>query len=135
MAIITWNDNLSVRVGMFDNQHKRLIELINTLNDAMRDGKGKDVLSPILKELASYAIMHFSAEESYFKKYGYTGAQQHMAEHRAFVDEVEKFRKDFEAGSIGLSVRIMTFLGDWLKNHIMGTDKKYSEFFNQQGVS
>ncbi len=135
MAIIKWNDSLSVRVGMFDNQHKRLIELINTLNDAMRDGKGKDVLGSILKELSSYAIMHFSTEESYFKKYGYADAPQHMAEHRAFVDEVEGFRKDFEAGSIGLSVRVMTFLSDWLKDHIMGTDKKYSEFFNQQGVS
>ena len=135
MALITWNDSLSVKVGLFDSQHKKLVELINSLNDAMRDGKGKEVLQPIIRELANYAAMHFSAEESYFKKYGYSLAPQHVAEHRAFVAEVENFRRQFEAGSVGLSVKIMAFLSDWLKKHIMGTDKKYSDFFNQHGLT
>ena len=135
MAIITWDDSLSVNVSLFDNQHKKLIELINSLNEAMREGKGKDVLQSIIKELAVYTVMHFKAEESYFKKYGYAETPQHMAEHKAFVDEVEKFKKEFEEGSIGLSVKVLTFLSNWLRNHIMGTDKKYSEFFNQKGVA
>ncbi len=135
MSLITWDDSLSVKVSLFDNQHKKLVDLINTLNDAMRDGKGKEVLEPIIKELVNYAVMHFSAEESYFKKYGYAGASQHIAEHRAFVNEVEKFKKEFEAGSVGLSVKVMSFLSNWLKSHIMGTDKKYSDFFNQHGLT
>ena len=135
MAVISWDDNLSVRVSLFDSQHRKLIELINALNDAMREGKGKDVLQPIIRELSNYAVSHFNAEESYFRKYGYPLAPQHVAEHRAFVAEVEKFRRDFESGSVALSVKVMNFLSDWLRKHILGTDKKYSSFFNEQGLS
>ncbi len=135
MALIEWDDSLSVKVSIFDNQHRRLVDLINSLNEAMRDGKGRDVIGSIIKELSNYAVMHFGTEESYFKKYHYADAQQHIAEHRAFVEEVERFRKEFDAGSIGLSIKVMSFLSNWLKNHIMGTDKKYTPFFNQHGVT
>ena len=42
MAIIQWNDSLSVNVVEIDKQHQKLVAMINDLNDAMRQGKGKD---------------------------------------------------------------------------------------------
>lgn len=30
--------------------------------------------------------------------------------------------------------KLMTFLKDWLNNHILGTDKKYVAFLNSKGV-
>jgi hemerythrin len=40
MALIQWNDGLSVNVVEIDRQHQKLIGMINDLNDAMRQGKG-----------------------------------------------------------------------------------------------
>ena len=37
-------------------------------------------------------------------------------------------------GKIGLSIKIMHFLRDWLKGHILGTDQKYSDFLVSKGV-
>ena len=47
MALITWNDTLSVNVEEIDQQHRTLIAMINELNEAMKLGKGKDVLGKI----------------------------------------------------------------------------------------
>ena len=63
MPLITWTDNLSVNHTEIDNQHKKLVDLINILFDAMKAGKGTDVLNKIFAELTSYTIYHFTYEE------------------------------------------------------------------------
>ena len=63
MALITWNNMLSTGVTEQDNQHKKLIDLINQLNDAMQAGKGSEVLGKVLAELVNYTVFHFGYEE------------------------------------------------------------------------
>ncbi|HVN23943.1 MAG TPA: bacteriohemerythrin [Syntrophorhabdales bacterium] len=129
-----WTNSLSVNVGEIDSQHQKLVRLINDLGDAMRVGKGKDLLGKTIAELASYTVAHFSTEEKYFDKFGYPDAATHKVEHKKFIEEVSKFKKDFDSGNVGLSTSVMNFLSDWLKNHIMGKDKKYGPFFNEKGL-
>jgi len=135
MALINWNDNLSVKVKKFDQDHQKLISLINGLNDGMMQGKGKDVLGEILNELIIYTRTHFKAEERCFAKFGYPKADSHKEEHDAFVKKVSDFKDGFERGEISLTIAVMRFLKDWLQNHINGTDKNYSQFFNEKGLS
>jgi hemerythrin len=134
MALITWNDTLSVNVGEIDKQHQQLINMINDLDDAMRQGKGKTVLRKILAGLMDYTSFHFSTEEKYFAQFGYPAAENHIKEHLAFVDKVKEFMKRLEAESIGLSTDVMNFISDWLKKHIRGTDRQYSPFFHEHGL-
>ena len=54
MSLIRWNDNFSVNVTMIDHDHKKLVAMINELTDAMKAGRGKDVLGKILYELIQY---------------------------------------------------------------------------------
>ena len=42
MATFAWNESYSVHVRQFDAQHQKLFEIINTLADAMRMGKGEE---------------------------------------------------------------------------------------------
>ena len=44
MPIMTWGETLKTNVKECDDQHKRLIELINTLHDAMKAGEERDIL-------------------------------------------------------------------------------------------
>ncbi|MGA2938094.1 MAG: hemerythrin domain-containing protein [Syntrophobacteraceae bacterium] len=64
MALIQWNDSLSVNVVDIDKQHQKLVGMINELNDAMRQGKGKDALGKIVNGLIIYAGTHFKTEET-----------------------------------------------------------------------
>ena len=134
MAVILWNDSLSVNVAEIDQQHRRLIEMINDLNDAMRQGKGNDVLGATVNGLLAYAALHFKTEEKYFDLFGYPAAAGHKKEHADFTEKVSGFKDGFEKGHLGLTVQILNFLGSWLQNHIKGSDKQYGPFFNAKGL-
>ncbi len=58
-----WKDDYSVKVGKWDNHHKKIIDAINELHEAMSASKGKEALEGILNGLASYANSHFASEE------------------------------------------------------------------------
>jgi hemerythrin len=111
------------------------VKLINDLDDAMRIGKGKEVLGKIVSELAVYTRIHFSTEEKYFAQFGYPDAPAHEEEHRQFVEKVTEFKTEFDAGRLGLSLKIMDFLSDWLKRHILGVDRNYCTFFREKGLA
>ncbi len=134
MALIQWNSSLSVNITQIDNQHMKLVELVNTLHDKMKEGKGKDALSGILNELTNYTVYHFKTEEDLFRKYKYPQTDSHLKEHEALVQQVVKLRSDFGSGKSVLTLDVMNFLKDWLTGHIMGNDKAYVPFLKSQGI-
>jgi hemerythrin-like metal-binding domain len=134
MAFIDWNDTYSVGVVKIDNQHKRLVQIINELSDAMGAGKGKEVLGNVLKELIAYVNTHFKTEEEMMVKYGYEEYENHRYEHEKLTYEVKRFFDDYQAGKALLSVQIMNFLRSWLMDHIVVKDKNL-ESFKFKGVN
>jgi hemerythrin len=134
MALIQWNGGLNVGVIEIDKQHQKLVGMINDLNDAMKQGKGKDILGEIINGLANYTVTHFRIEEKYFDQFGYPDTNNHKKEHLNFTKKVTEFKDRFDKGKIGLSIEIMNFLSNWLQNHIKRVDKKYGPFFNEKGL-
>jgi hemerythrin len=134
MALLQWDSSFSVNVVEIDKQHQKLVAMINNLNDAMKQGKGKDALAIIINELFTYAGNHFATEEKYFDKFKYPAATSHKFEHTNFVKKVSEFKNGFDSGKMSLTIEVMNFLKDWLKGHIQGTDKKYGPFFNANGL-
>jgi len=135
MALITWNEKMSVGVAELDRHHQRLIALINSLHDAMTTGKGRDIIGSILEELVKYTVYHFGAEEKLMTLHKYVGYVSHKAEHEKFVLKASDLLAQHKSGNIAVTIPVMQFLRDWLNGHIMGTDKKYGPFFNSKGVN
>lgn len=135
MALIDWDEKLSVNVKSIDAQHKRLIELINFLHDSMKEGKAKGALGKILDDLANYTDYHFKTEEEYFKQYSYPESVKHKKEHDDLRNEVISLKNKLDKGEAIITIEVMYFLKDWLSKHILGADKKYSAFFNSKGLS
>jgi len=134
MALLTWNVNYSVGNQEIDNQHQRLIVLINSLHEGMKIGKGKDILLAVLDELANYTIFHFANEEKLFELHQYPNKLKHKKEHSEMVAKVMSFKESYFNGNTLLSLEVMNFLRDWLINHIAKSDKDYSAFFITKGV-
>lgn len=134
MALLSWNDAYSVNIREIDDQHKKLIDMINKLHDAMKVGKGAEVLGDILKSLIDYTGSHFATEEKYMKMHNYPGYEQHKKEHNMLVMQVLDVQKNFKDGKVPLSQSIMSFLKDWLVKHIQGDDQKYGPFLNSKGI-
>lgn len=134
MALIAWNDSYSVKVKQMDEQHKKLVEMINQLHEAMKVGQGKQAVGDVLNALVSYTKTHFANEESLMKTHGYPGYEDQKKAHTNLVGQVGDIQKKFLAGNAPLSQDVMVFLKDWLIKHIQGTDQKYGLFFNSKGI-
>jgi hemerythrin len=134
MAFMNWKETYSVNVKEFDEQHKKLVAMINELHAAMKMGKGKEAMAVILQEMVDYAASHFATEEKYMTRLGFPGYAQHRDEHSAFKKKVLDFQQEYNAGSVALSIEVMDFLVDWLVKHIQSIDKQYSQFFNTKGL-
>jgi len=135
MALLKWDPSYSVRVNRYDEDHKKLFALINTLHESMLEGKGADKVQQVVKQLADYAKFHFAAEEVQLQKTNYPALAEHRAEHQAFVKQVEQFQADLASGKVGLSVSVGIFMNEWLSHHIKQTDQKYSAHLNAKGIS
>jgi len=134
MPLFTWNDSYSVKVALCDQQHKKLFEIINELSDAMRTGEGKQAVVKTIGELLQYTQTHFQQEEALLKKAGFPQLAAHQEQHRKFVTDVETLDKQTREGRAANSIQVLNLLRDWLINHILKTDKAYSDFLNAAGV-
>lgn len=134
MPLMSWKDEFSVKVAEFDGHHKQLISMINDLDDAMRQGKGKDIVGEILKKLVNYAGFHFAAEQKVMQQHDYPGYDEHKDKHDKMTAKVMALQNDYQSGKASLTIEVFKFLTDWLNKHIMETDKKYSEYLNSRGV-
>jgi hemerythrin len=134
MALFQWDQSYSVNVAEIDSQHQKLVYMINELNDAMKQGSGKDIIGRIVNGLITYTGTHFKTEEKYFDRFGYPETDSHTKAHVAFVKKVSEFKENFEQGNRFISIEVVNFMIKWLKEHIKGVDKKYSQFFNEKGL-
>lgn len=130
--VFPWTPKLMLGVPKIDEQHKELVRLINKLHRAMKSGVGAGAAAEILTELSDYTVYHFGFEEKAFEEFGYPETDEHKKYHKHFVDKVVSFQKDFEGNRAGLSMDLMLFLTNWLKEHIMKQDKAYVPYIGDK---
>ncbi len=133
-SAFAWKETYSVHIGALDRQHQQLFGMISELNDALTAGRGNEVVGKILDQLLDYTLSHFAAEEKLLERYGYDGLPEHRAKHQELTARVSGLMQEFKAGNVGVSVSLMLFLRSWLKDHILGIDKQYSDFLNHKGL-
>jgi hemerythrin-like metal-binding protein len=134
MAYVDWKAEYSVNVPSIDMEHQKLFSMLNELHDAMRVGKGMAVAPSILNRLVEYAQKHFANEEKLMMRAGYEDYASHKAEHKKLTDDVVKMMQNFEAKKSVLTLDLLKFLDQWLKQHILSCDKKYSSKLRAAGV-
>ena len=126
MELIRWTDKYSVGIKEIDNQHQGLVIIINELFTYMSEGRAKNKLQDIFNHLTDYTKIHFRFEETMLVKYAYSEIDQHKAEHQKFIKKLENLKSEFLNNKITISLEVLNFLKDWLLNHILISDKKYS---------
>ncbi|MCP4493567.1 MAG: hemerythrin family protein [Gammaproteobacteria bacterium] len=135
MSLINWSSELSVGINSIDDQHKKLINMINALNDALNSGESKEVMVKIFDGLVVYCDKHFTFEEDLFNTHSYAGGTEHKAEHDKLRGQVMDLKKKMDDGNFMIGLELMSFLKEWLTNHIMKSDKAYVPDLTSKGVS
>jgi hemerythrin-like metal-binding protein len=135
MPLMEWTEDMSVGVKVIDDDHKKLIGMLNELNDGILADKTGASLEGVIEGLLRYTKYHFAREERFFAKTGYPGGAAHKAEHDLLARRVGNLQMRFETGqSRILSTEAMEFLKNWLTDHIMGSDQQYGPHLNAKGI-
>ncbi|SDF83395.1 bacteriohemerythrin [Desulfovibrio legallii] len=122
---VQWTPKLDLHVPQVDRQHRLLVGYINELYEAMVHNRTSEELQAIVKKLRDYTATHFSDEEKLFGPTKYLGTQEHIKIHKKFVAKLDEVEKELRSGTATVSMDLLTFLKDWLVQHIMGTDPTY----------
>lgn len=125
-AIIEWSDDFSVRLHDMDEEHKKLIDMINDLNGATSEGKSREAVAAVLNRLVDYVAVHFKHEEQMMAETKCPELPSQQALHAAFVKKALEFQAGFTSGKALVGTEIVLFLKEWLIGHIMGKDKLYT---------
>lgn len=135
MALMTWNDRMSVGIDSIDAQHQGLVQMLNDLSDAMNAGHSDQVVGKVLEGLATYTVEHFSHEEQLMDRFGYPKRAEHKRIHADLVRQVVDIKSRFDAGaSETLSFEVLNFLKRWLLKHIQGDDASLGKFLQRKGL-
>lgn len=132
MAYFVWAQDMVIDGGAIDEEHKKLVDLLNTLHDATSQGRGREVVGKLLSELIVDTADHLHNEEAAMAAAGFPNLERHKIGHQAFVDELHKLQQRYQQGSVSVAAQLSSVLRDWLSLHIRRNDKELHDFLRQQ---
>ncbi len=138
--IFPWDDNFNTGLPKVDEQHRKLVQLLNVLASHIAFQTAVEQLNEIFDELADYTVYHFRTEEEIWKSYlGDDPAEvEHRATHARFVAEVVRLKAELGTKPLAqLAEETLAFLARWLASHILETDRymAYAVLAMQEGQS
>ena len=128
MKDLLWDDSLSVQVQEVDDDHRKLVDLLNMLNHAVNEGESAEYVSAIIDELISCTAWHFKHEERLMVKYNYAGLEEHRREHQELIDSAVDLQQKFQQLGVAPSSEDIEFLEHWLTGHIFGSDMEMGNY-------
>lgn len=135
-AIFVWdNKRYELKVEAMDNEHKKLIEIMNLLYDKNKQGAPKEDLLKTINDLCAFCILHFQHEETYLEKIRFPGLPNHKGIHQRLLSQLKQHKTDFETSSSStINEKFFEFLTLWLAAHIQHIDMQYSPSRYQQSA-
>jgi hemerythrin len=134
MSMIKWENKFSVNVSKIDEEHKFFILIINKVIAAIQNNNEHEKILDALNEMTVYALSHFKTEEKYMIKFDYPECQQHKKEHKDFLMTTVGFCQRVMNRDDNIIDDLFEYLKQWLEKHIQGSDQKYTEYFNKNGL-
>jgi hemerythrin len=127
MPAIIWDeDALGTGVESVDEQHRKLIAMINDLMDATETGRGREEIGKMMAFLADYVVEHFSHEECVMAERGCPAAAANKEAHARFVEDFERLQAQFDAEgpTLKVTMEVQKRVVNWLTHHIRGCDRQ-----------
>lgn len=117
-----------IGIDMIDQEHAQLFayadEAYELLHDEFTPDK-YDKINLILEELRDYTKKHFADEEAYMESIHYKKIFTQKVQHQQFIEKLDEFIKKHNEETDDQDEQItgiLTFLTDWLINHILYVD-------------
>ena len=125
MSFYKWDPAvLSVYVQSMDDEHQVLIDKMNLIYDADKEGASVEKIKTLVLDLVDYTKKHFADEEKYMEEIKFDGLKTHKIIHQQLLDQVSLHVNELSRTG-KLTDQFFNFLKVWLTSHIKGIDMKY----------
>ncbi len=122
MSALVWQKSFEVGEPTMDEQHQRLIALINDLDEGVASGSN-EVIGKAALGLLDYARVHFAYEEGQMEARGYPEMAAHRKLHTDFMKTAMDSYRQLLRGDTSVVPTLVAYLQNWLLTHIMADDR------------
>lgn len=133
-----WKKEFELGINSIDEQHKKLLDIGNRINELLKNHDENDDFDEILtviEELKDYTVYHFNTEEELFLKYKYTDYEKHKKEHDEFIAYLDSINfQDVDKNQKEFLKDLLTKIVKWVFNHIITTDFMYKDYLIKLGM-
>ena len=133
--LFVWDQSYDTGIEEIDRDHRGLVKLINDLYEAMQDGSGGALLLPIFSALKHYTETHFDREERFMVDCDAPDQERHFQEHKQMMAKLADLESRHRQGEAAISLQTLTYLRDWLKNHICVVDQAVADHVREKSPS
>ena len=129
---IVFNDSHIIGVSEIDQQHRKLVEIINQLNRAIIHNTGNDEIKELFDGLIEFVVVHFETELRFMQQYDFPYMAPHDSAHNHLICVLVNFSRQIHLGKDLLALQSIK---DWLIDHIKNEDKLLGAFLMLKGVT
>ena len=125
VEIFPWNKNFETGLAVIDEQHQKLVQLINLLAAHLSNQSDQTTLNSVFDELADYAAYHFETEEAVWHEFlaDDSLAEEHKEVHGSFITDLQKLKIEGAGKTSTKAIEhVLRFLIKYLVFHILETD-------------
>lgn len=137
-VFLEWDESFNCGVEIIDWQHRRLVDLLNILGEAIALGRSAGILGEIIGEMYHYADYHFRTEEKLMQDHHYPDYAAHKEIHVEFTHDLIKLLKRDAKGEADLDRALFRYITEWLLKHTFGdmdsADRQMGRFLNRCGI-
>ena len=126
---IKWTKRYFLDIPKIDEQHHKLVDLINEFITAKHEGKSLEIFGHILKEIVAYTHYHFETEEKHMQESGYPAFHEHIAQHQILKKQIIKILEELKAGKLNVDDELLKVLKNWLIKHVLDHDFRYGQYY------
>lgn len=129
-----WKEEYAVGIEAIDQDHRRMLSLVNNLKAAALCRTGEAFERQTLRELVDYTHYHFQREEKLMEEHGYPDLEGHKAQHDQMIIQVDTFMRRYEERGREALAEVVEYLKQWMLQHVNGTDRKFVPYLREHGV-
>ena len=138
--MFVWKKEFELGIKSIDEQHKKLLELGNKINDLLiyhdENDDNYDEIYEVIEALRAYTVYHFRTEEELFLKYNYSEYKEHKKEHDDFIQFLKTINpEDIDVNQKEFLKKLLAKIVQWVFKHIITTDFMYKDYLIKLGMN
>lgn len=127
--VFVWSKRFETGLPEVDQQHSKLVQMINALARLAAEGPEQSRLLALLNELQDYAVYHFKTEEDLMCQFALDPEfiASHVHAHDSLREQIRIVRNLGESAESNASIavgRLLPYLIKWLIFHVLCTDMR-----------